>query len=553
MRKLANHAARDIASPAVKMGNRSLFPGVAVPLAFFCTLFFRHRKKSVSAPWDGKSLSAPESARQAPPKGNFLGRGFSLRSKQGGFPLAPLHPLRIANRSNSAPHRAASPPPAPGGFAYGKVVAYRCKQGAFLGVNNRRGPHYRASRFLRLPSSTQIPTIPSKGAPFPMKHTNLTMGILFGFFLLCALSMGNRVYFVLATIIFLSWIFAFISVRMAEKTVQVSNALSGQKVNRGEVVSMEIAVSHKGLLPIAPIALHMRATSNTPAGVIYLTHLGKRRQRVTHRFVADHVGAMFPGVESYVVSDIFGFFKKEHQPDLAGQELLVLPVPFEVEPLTFAAGDMGVETMKRAMEDPSSPSDFRNYQQGDPLKRIHWKMSARKRELIVRQFEEPALPDALVMLDTSPPHLNEGVPKENAAFLQDALLETAASVVACQIRQDNQVRLPLVGDRPMEYSSHMGLPVLLEELARCTFNETERFERVLMMQMAELRKLGAVVVITTRLTSEVADLLIRMKRMGPNVRLYYVTFRTDRPERLALVGRLQQAGVEVNYVTPQGS
>ena len=125
------------------MGNRSLFPGVAVPLAFFCTLFFRHRKKSVSAPWDGKSQFAPESARQTPPgagqgyapagalgafrsppaplriasevneypmkvinpsltpesarhspsKGNFLGRGFSLRSKQGGFPLAPCTPF----------------------------------------------------------------------------------------------------------------------------------------------------------------------------------------------------------------------------------------------------------------------------------------------------------------------------------------------------------------------------------------------------------------------------------------------------------------------------
>ncbi len=43
-----------------------------MPLAFFCTLFFRHRKKSVSAPWDGQSQSAPESARQSPPKGNFL-------------------------------------------------------------------------------------------------------------------------------------------------------------------------------------------------------------------------------------------------------------------------------------------------------------------------------------------------------------------------------------------------------------------------------------------------------------------------------------------------
>ena len=113
MRKLANSAARDIASPAVKMGNRSLFPVVAVPLAFFCTLFFRHRKKSVSAPWDGKSQFAPESARQAPPKGNFLGRGFSLRSKQGGFPLAPLHPLRIVSEVNKYPMKDASPLPAP--------------------------------------------------------------------------------------------------------------------------------------------------------------------------------------------------------------------------------------------------------------------------------------------------------------------------------------------------------------------------------------------------------------------------------------------------------
>ena len=78
-RKLANSAARDIASPAVKMGNKGLFPGVAVPLAFFCTLFFRHRKKSVSAPWDGKSQFAPESARQAPPGG----RGLRLRAHWG--------------------------------------------------------------------------------------------------------------------------------------------------------------------------------------------------------------------------------------------------------------------------------------------------------------------------------------------------------------------------------------------------------------------------------------------------------------------------------------
>ena len=33
----------------------------------------------------------------------------------------------------------------------------------------------------------------------------------------------------------------------------------------------------------------------SPAGTIHLTQLGRRRQRVVHKFAADHVGAMFPG------------------------------------------------------------------------------------------------------------------------------------------------------------------------------------------------------------------------------------------------------------------
>ena len=93
MGKPANSIARDIASPAVKMGNGSLFPGVAVPLAFFCTLFFRHRKKSVNAPWDGQSLSAPESARQAPLRGNCLRQSCCLMLQAGGLSARPLHPF----------------------------------------------------------------------------------------------------------------------------------------------------------------------------------------------------------------------------------------------------------------------------------------------------------------------------------------------------------------------------------------------------------------------------------------------------------------------------
>jgi hypothetical protein len=153
-----------------------------------------------------------------------------------------------------------------------------------------------------------------------MRNTNLIMGVCFGFFMLCALSMGNRMYLLIAVLILLAWAFAYASVRMAEKSVKVETDLSSRKVNRGEVVSMEIGVSHKSLLPIAPVALHMRATSNTPAGTIHLTQLGKRKQRVTHKFAADHVGAMFPGVENYTVADVFGFFKRKSAQETQNNE-----------------------------------------------------------------------------------------------------------------------------------------------------------------------------------------------------------------------------------------
>ena len=75
------------------MGNRSLFPGVAVPLAFFCTLFFRHRKKSVSAPWDGQSQLAPESVRHSPSKGISSAKLLPVAASRGAFRSPPCTPF----------------------------------------------------------------------------------------------------------------------------------------------------------------------------------------------------------------------------------------------------------------------------------------------------------------------------------------------------------------------------------------------------------------------------------------------------------------------------
>lgn len=378
-------------------------------------------------------------------------------------------------------------------------------------------------------------------------HLALPLTVTFAL-LLAAFSTGSPIFLFGATLLLVTVISSFVGVLWAARTLTVSSGLSGKAVRRGENVTLEVTVRHQGIIPIAPLLIDLYATPDTPEQSVRLKDAPGKTQRLTLPFHAAHVGVSCPGVKSCTVEDVFGIFSKTVLPKTGKEELLVLPMPFEVEPLKFSPGDPGSEVMARATEDVSNPSDFRNYQPGDAIKKIHWKLSARKGDLMVRRFEEPVLSDALVLMDCSPPP-SWGHP-EAEADIRDTLLETSASVMLSQMNSDHAIRLPLMGEHPVELDKNMGAPLILENLARVDFSETDKFERVLLLETRRMRRVGATVIVSARLSSRIVDVMIRMKRMGPNVRLYLVTFTPDDPLVLGMVSKLQQAEIEVSYVTP---
>ncbi len=378
-------------------------------------------------------------------------------------------------------------------------------------------------------------------------HLTLPAVVIFAL-LLAAFSTGSPLFFMAALLLVLLILFGFISVWQASRTLTIQSDLSGKTVQRGDNVILNVVVHHHGLLPIAPILLELSATPDMPETKVRLKDAPGKHQRLTLPFHASHVGVCAPGVKAYTIEDLFGFFSIRRCPEASQGDLLVLPVVFPVEDLLFAPGDSGFETLARATEDVTNPSDVRTYQQGDALKKIHWKLSLRKGELMVRRFEEPVLPEVLVLMDCSQPP-TWGHP-DAEADVRDSLLETAASVVAHQLHSDHGVRLPLQGAHPVEFEKSMGLPMLLEDLARLDFSETDRFERVLLLETRRLRKVGSTVIVSARLNSNMVDMMIRMRRMGPYVRLYLITFTPDDPKLVPLISKLQQAAIQVRFVTP---
>lgn len=384
-----------------------------------------------------------------------------------------------------------------------------------------------------------------------MKTHLLFPAALFCALLIAALATGNSLLLFFAYMTAITIIVCLISVLWAAGTVKVSVQYSEYTVCRGDDTSLVLQVRHRGWIPIAPVLLKIPSANGQYEREIRLKDMPGRTQVLRMPIHAAHVGLYPSGVRSCTIEDLLGIFSKTVYPEETSFELAVLPQVFQTEPLTMAAGDPGSEIMARATEDLNAPSDIRSYQPGDAMKKIHWKLSARKQELIVRKFDEPLLQDVLILTDCSAPGASEDPERE--ADLKDAVLETAASLYSDLMKTDHPIRLLLSGTHSVEADRTTGISAAFEDIARTAFSVNNRFERILQNESKNLRKVGCVCIISTHMNYAMVDMIIRMHRCGPNVRFYLVTPAPDDPGHIPLISKLRQSGAEVSYVVPDGT
>lgn len=361
-----------------------------------------------------------------------------------------------------------------------------------------------------------------------------------------ASALNVRMLAYLSAVVGLVLAYGFLSVWLARKTTKIYAALEEPQVLRGEQNALRLKAVLRSPLPAGGVAVRWRDGTSARECVLWPGFRTPAQTAIP--LSTAHVGTFELKVESVRWDDLYGLFSLKKK-GFRSEETLVLPRPFDIEKPTFSVSEEGDAALKRASEDYSAPDDLRAFQPGDAMKRVQWKLYARKGELLVRQYESPMPPDTLILLDCGK---TRGDTPELSARLQDALCETAVAVADLQIRDGQKVRMPLYGRQANEFASDNPAHLLLLQrmLAAQSFGWEEDFARVLREEMKRVRRSGAVVALTTKLNAEVADALCGLKRLGPNVRCYLVTEQMEREEDLPYIGQLQHHLVEVCYVTP---
>lgn len=113
---------------------------------------------------------------------------------------------------------------------------------------------------------------------------------------------------------------------------------------------------------------------------------------VSFDFSTGHCGRLLFRAEEAYLYDWFRLFriKKALQ---ARDSVLILPDTFPCELIVSLPyseqGDEENQNPLRGTEDPTEIYALRDYQPGDPVKRIHWKMTAKRGQPVVREISRP--------------------------------------------------------------------------------------------------------------------------------------------------------------------
>ena len=345
--------------------------------------------------------------------------------------------------------------------------------------------------------------------------------------LVTALSVGSAGALLLSAAALIAWAFSLVSVLFAYATCRLTQELGTPRATRAYPCLYRLRVAMASPLPIAPLGLRVTLPSGRQSEfALPVRSFGKTVSE--NEFACPHVGVYAVGATRFFFRDCFGFFSLPHRFRAPLPELTVLPDPGEAEALSYSPGEGENSSVQRAIADHSTPSDTRAWQEGDELKRVHWKLSMRRQELMVRTYETPQRRDALLLLDFAPPR----VPDALRAGAVDAMTERCAGIARGLLSERHPVRLPLGADGKRELSGEAisALPAMLLALARQPFDQPGDFARTLYLAARRVRRTGAAVILTTALTPAVADAALALARTGPRTRFLLFTAGDPTPE-----------------------
>lgn len=214
---------------------------------------------------------------------------------------------------------------------------------------------------------------------------------LFLFALLCLLFFHSYFFLIMTVMLVLMPIVSIIAVRFLREHITISFDGVRESIHVGDPFVIRMRVQNGSFLPAMNCYVNLKV-SNKLMGLekvhkINMPVRARGWQEYEFSLQSSYVGAWTFETESCLIEDWLGVvgFSCDSK---AKKDVVVLPLekPFEVPDINSVLDGMNeLEESNKKGYDYAEFNGIREYQPGDKLQNIHWKLSAKKEELMVKE------------------------------------------------------------------------------------------------------------------------------------------------------------------------
>jgi len=363
-----------------------------------------------------------------------------------------------------------------------------------------------------------------------------------------AWAFGSRPLYPVATGLLLAVAIAAVWIGLARKPMRLGRHLRGGEHVEGDDLRIDLDLEVEGSVPL-------------PA-VVVVEELGKLGERATpmrsngRRLYAHYQLWSVPrGRYPYrqaraVLEDPFVLCRSEI--DLgAGGALLVYPRLVDLDRVFSDAGSQTPDGRRVLLRRPSGFDlhSVREYEQGESLRKVHWRSTAKRGQLMVKELEDAPRDEIAVVLDADASAV-AGTPPDSSFDMQ---VRAAGSILKAHVRRGRRSVLVVssaLAESQRVHSSDGDWRAALELLAAVEPTATVPLGTILSGDGSAASRAIELTVVTARLTPDLVDRLVHRSLARHGAALVYVdapSFANGaerrRPEPALL--RLQAAGVAI--------
>lgn len=394
--------------------------------------------------------------------------------------------------------------------------------------------------------------------------------------LLLGLATTRSIFFTVFYVVVLVLGLSFFWSRTALDRVQLVRQTRARRAQVGSTITESFVLRNRSSIP--NMWLEVDDDSDLPghhASHIVSNMPGHTEYSWTVRTMCRERGRFRLGPISLTSGDPFGLFRIPYSLAYTSN-VVVYPSTSQLRSFPLPMGILpgGDALRRRTHYVTTNAASVRDYEPGDPFNRIHWKSTARKDRLIVKEFELDPLADVWIVLDLwSGVHygdrhlpeieLNDATKvlnrRETARIMplppstEEYAISAAASIAQFFLRRDRTLGLIALGQKREIVPADRGerqFEKILETLAVMRARGIVPFEEVLLRETTNLVRGTTLVMISPSTAVRWAQVARTLSRSGMHVTAVVIEARSfgGPPGSEQVIGELAASNIPVSVV-----